>query len=809
VAIKAVDEASSVMGKIQSSLGLLGGALQNLGGGFSAVGTVIQGFAAGGIAGAAIGAFSEIAKGLRTSVEEAGKAQQVYQDLSIAVEKNGTAWDTVSEATKTALLHIQAITKYSDEEAAAALQKLMTFGIGYKDAMAALPAIIDFAAAKHMDLESAATLVGKAMDGNTAIMKRYGVDIATTKDQAAALATAQDAAAKAIKAMGDGVAGWVTNVTAAIGASSEFEQGLTTAKDKAGFLIEQFKQGAIDLPQFATAMTSLGVPLDEVALKGGSAEAVLSKLNEQFGGTAQEQANTYAGIQERLKNATSELGEKIGTMLLPGLAGITEAMIPLVDWFGKGVDAIQVWMTEVAKMPEVKAATDAVGEAWKGLMGWFDSAANSAQQILGPALNELWSALKDLYDALAPIFAAFKELWDAIAGSQGDFDAFKIILEAIKLDIEASVASIRLIIEVVKAFAQGFKEAADFIAPILVQITTAVTGFLTSMQDAFKGFYDWLVGGSLWQDMWNAIVTIAQNGIATLIGILTDNLIQPITTILTNLAAVVQAGWNTAWTGLSESFLGLTSSIESTVASVWDPLSAYLQGAFANWGTWADNALTSIRDAIVKGMGFLSDSLRDFMVAVYKTWNDFVGSLQHYMEVVVGAIIATVEGAAASVDKILGAMIDAARTAAGTISGILAGIASSIQGAMNQAGNLASAAGQTITNALTGAWNVVATAATNFYNWLVGHSLWPDLMDALVSQTEAGMSQMKAAFTQGLGAVMINAPTVPSASPSPTAPVASQVESVTLPVVVQIDGATVARTVERRLISRHNLSAWR
>jgi len=363
--IKAIDESSSVMDRIKSSVGLLGSSLSGLGGGFASVGSVMTGFAAGGVTGAAITALGEVAKGLQDCIKEATDSEAIWTSLGAAVSRSGVAWETVSAATKSALLAMQATTVYSDEQLAAALERLMTFGLSYDQATKALGETLDFAAAKHMDLESAATLVGKAMDGNTAILKRYGVDIATTKDQAAALADAQKLAAVAIKEMGDGVDAWVASITTAIGADATFEQGLTTAKDKAAFLVEQFKQGTIDLPQFTTAIQSLGVPLDEVALKGGTAEAVLGKLNEQFGGAAQAAAGTYAGIQERLKNATSELGEKIGSMLLPGLASITETMIPIVDSFGSGVDAIQAWLNEVGKMPEVKAATDAVAQAFR------------------------------------------------------------------------------------------------------------------------------------------------------------------------------------------------------------------------------------------------------------------------------------------------------------------------------------------------------------------------------------------------------------------------------------------------------------
>jgi phage-related protein len=811
VAIKAVDEASSVMGKIQSSLGLLGGALQNLGGGFASVGTIIQGFAAGGIAGAAIGAFSEIAKGLQWSVEEASASEQAFKDLQVAVEKSGTAWNTVEKATQDYLLSLQKVTVYSDEQLAGALQRLLTFGMSYNDAMKAVKDTVDLAAAKHLDLETAANLVGKVFQGNTSILKRYGIDVQTTQEAAAAFKTVMDQLGVALeKAGADQLSAFASAMTQ-VGLETQTSSGKMLPVSKLlGEIKDAFAAGTIDGAQFSDICASMGVSFEASNLSAADFNAVLDALNQQFGGTAQEQANTYVGIQERFKNATSELGEKIGMILLPGLAGMTEALIPLVDWFGKGVEALQAWMTEVAKMPEVKAATDAAGEAWQGLTHWFDSAAKSAQEVLGPALDELWSALKDLYDALGPIFDAFKELWDAIVGSQGDFDAFKVILEVILLDIKASIEAIKLVTGAVRLFAQGFKEAADFITPILAQITSAVTGFLTSMQGALQAFYDWLVGGSLWQDLWNAVISIMQAAIPVVLSILSEGLLGPVVSMLSGLGEQVQSLWTAAWTGLAEKFTALTSGIQGTLASVWDPLSAYLQEAFGQWGTWADNAMASIQAAIETGITNLSKTLTDFMGAIYQAWVDFGAAMSNYMDMVVNAIITTVQGAAASVQGILNGMIDAARSAAGTIGEILSQIASSIQNTVNQAAGAAGSAGNAITGAFTGAWNAVATAATNFYNWLVGHSLWPDLMDALVSQTEAGMDQVKAAFGNGLGSVIINAPTAPSTSqPSPAPVVASQLGSVTLPVNVQIDGATVSRVIERRLITNRQLSAWR
>jgi len=400
-----------------------------------------------------------------------------------------------------------------------------------------------------------------------------------------------------------------------------------------------------------------------------------------------------------------------------------------------------------------------------------------------------------------------------------------MILEVIKLDIEASIEAIKLITGAVKMFAQEFKAAADFIAPVLATISSAISGFLGAAKDALTAFYTWFVGGSMWQDLWDKVVSIFEAVVPVILNILSGGLLKPIIDMLSGIGDQVQTLWTATWTGLAEKFSSLMSAIEGAVSAVFDPLGAYLDVMFTQWAEWATAALTKVEGAITSSAQNLSAWLTSFMGTVYKAWVDFGAAMSNYMGMVVNAIIGTVQGAAVSVQGILNGMIGAARNAANTIGGILSQIASTIQNTVNQAAQAAGAGGNAIYNAFSGAWDQVATAATNFYNWLTGHSLWPDLMESLVNQTQAGMSEVKATFEKGLSGLVLNAPTIPeltaamnitatrAAGASPTqaapAPAASQPTSVTLPVTVQIDGATVSRVIERRLIANRQLSAWR
>jgi phage-related protein len=830
IALKAVDECSSVMDKVKASTSLLGSAFQSMGGTMGAVGNVMQGLAAGGVAGALTAAIGETAKALKWAVGEAAQSEQAIKNLSTAVERSGKAWDSVKEGTLSALSNIQKFTVYSDEQLAAALEKLLTFGLSYDDAMKTLGKTVDFAAAKHMDLESAATIVGKAMDGNTAILKRYGVDIATTKDQTAALAAAQDAAATAIKTMGDGVATWVTNVTAAIGAGTEFEQGLTNAKDKAGFLIEQFKQGAIDLPQFATAMTSLGVPLDEVALKGGSAEAVLSKLNEQFGGAAQEQAKTYTGIQERLKNATSDLGEKIGTILLPALSGMTEAMIPIVDSMGRGVDNAQAFFTELGKAPEVKAATDALGQAFAGVLPYLENLQKGFLEGLGPALKELMSAVNEMMDAWAPVGEAFGEVFAAITGGSGDVDILKSILDGIIVTIRGFAAGMKEAAPYVKAFAEAIKTAADFIVGPIATMRSLIIGFLDALHDAFQNFYNWLVGASLWQDLWNGLVNVASAVLPGLVSMLTG-VFSSLSGALAGIWDQMQTAFNTSIKSIRDALEAGWEAIKTNAISIWDEvakrsteivtkLSADLT---AIWG-----GIQGMVEAVMTGV---EQTMTGIITNIKTTFESSFTSMKALFDYVVNGIQALWNQAWVNIQKIGEALMK-------LIQGDVSGFVKITQGFIDSMGQTitssASNAWNAVTSTISGALDAAASAVSSFWTWLVGGSAWQNGLDLLISVTDQKMGvlaalvqsridEMKAAYNSAMGSPTFGAPAVPTAfmtaaqaagaSPTQAAPTPalSQPASITLPITInnQIDGATISRVIERRLIANRQLSAWR
>jgi phage-related protein len=866
--LKIIDEASGIIGKVQAGIGGLTGIMGKMGGVMGDVGGIINsafsGFATGGPAGLALGAgaaiLGTVVTGIQSCVKEATASEAVWASLGAAVGRTGESWQALKKGTEAALLAMSKVTTYSDEQLAVALEKLMTFGLSYDDAMKALGKTIDFAAAKHMDLGSAATIVGKAMDGNTAILKRYGVDVTTTKDATAALKDAHDAAKIAIEGMGKGVDAWVISVSAAIAATPEFEAGLAGAKDKAGYLIDQFQQGNIDLPQFTQAMTSLGVPLDETKMKAGGAEEVLKALNTQFGGAAVDAAKTYAGTQERLKNATGEVSEKIGMMLLPALASMTEAMIPVVDWLGEGVDAIGAWLTEVGKMPEVQAVMTVVNEAFAGFWKYLEDVWKFIQDTFGPALQELWSAFKELWDALSPIGEALQELL-SIFGDIGSIDLLKMVLGGIVLEIRAVAAIIKEVAPYIKAFAQGFKDAADFITPILKQIVEAIEWFCGAVKLGFQTLYTWLVGASLWQDMWNTLSSVASTMIGALLGDLGSKFFEPIKNVFTGAMRAIEDLWNKGWDAVQTGFTNYVdnfipnlmswgetlktnvTAFTDSVKTTWDTSWQAVQATFETVTTQIQGELNTRFDQM---KGFVTSNLGEYapiantalsgmqaamnavMALIHGDWRGFLNQMDQAMNLFWNAIQAATTLAfttlqtsfTSSMDTLkgildfaIGAMQGAWNIFTSFISqgiegfkGAISDAQSWLQSTFESMQATAASAMASIQSTVMAAVSAIVAAAQSLWNQLVGGSIWTDMLDEMQAQAQSALGNIVGDFQGAFSDVALSVPTMPSqASPSrgseTSTPMISQLaQSITVPVQVQIDGATVARTVTTRLV---------
>lgn len=97
--------------------------------------------------------------------------------LDKALERVGTSYGNEKTAIEASISALMAKTNFSDEAQRQSLTRLVTLTGDYQQSLAALPTVIDMAAALQMDLDTASLLVSKALEGNTSALTRYGITL--------------------------------------------------------------------------------------------------------------------------------------------------------------------------------------------------------------------------------------------------------------------------------------------------------------------------------------------------------------------------------------------------------------------------------------------------------------------------------------------------------------------------------------------------------------------------------------------------------------------------------------------------------
>ena len=87
-----------------------------------------------------------------------------------------------------------------------------------------------------------------------------------------------------------------------------------------------------------TALTRLGIPLDQNAVKAKDLDGVLGSLSSSFSGAATKNAQTFEGQVTTLKIALSELEETVGKQLIPILSDYAGVLVSLTT-DTKGVES--------------------------------------------------------------------------------------------------------------------------------------------------------------------------------------------------------------------------------------------------------------------------------------------------------------------------------------------------------------------------------------------------------------------------------------------------------------------------------------
>lgn len=111
---------------------------------------------------------------MRDLLNSAAEEQSVVSRLSATIKASGADWGVASGAVEK---YTDAMVQmgFNDEASMNALDRLTSVTGDYNKSLAEMPAIANMARAKGMELSQAAFIVGRALEGQVGILRRYGI----------------------------------------------------------------------------------------------------------------------------------------------------------------------------------------------------------------------------------------------------------------------------------------------------------------------------------------------------------------------------------------------------------------------------------------------------------------------------------------------------------------------------------------------------------------------------------------------------------------------------------------------------------
>lgn len=350
------------------------------------------------------GVFGSIVAGVGLSVKAFAEEEIAIATLTQALKNQGDARQSTVEDLKSFAGELQKVTNFADDQILSTQSLLVTYGATGEQLKKMTKATLDLAAAKNIDLRSAADLLGKAFAGETSMLSRYGIIVDENL-------TKSEKFAEAMRKINETMGG------AAMAQAQTFTGAMARLKNIFGDFMETI--GARFAPMLTAVADGLGELIGKFSgLSEDTKDMIFSFVT--FTAVLTGLLTGLAGLMFILP----ALGAAFGVIASPiGLAAA--AVAGLVTWLVGGKKE----MAELAK-GGMKAALE-VGQAFSKLLeGDFTGAFEKMKDVARKA----WEGIRDIISGnAASIEERIREKTERINQLEQEEADFKATLEAQKL----------------------------------------------------------------------------------------------------------------------------------------------------------------------------------------------------------------------------------------------------------------------------------------------------------------------------------------------------------------------------------------
>lgn len=321
-----------------------------------------------GVGAAAAGAAVGLVQFVEAAIDDADAAAK----LATVLKKVTKATDADTDAVEAWITQRALATGVADDKLRPALTRLVRSTKNVTRAQKLMDLALDIAAGTGKDAVTVAAALAKANDGNVGALKKLGISLGDSAENAVEHQKQLDRLV-------------------------QLQHAATTAYRESGAGSKEYQKAAAkvaDQQERVNTLVAAGVDWQK-------------ELREEFAGSAAEAAGTARGTWERIKLVFGELGESIGSFALPMLS-------ELEDWMAdpKHIAQLQEWIDKVGGWAQT------IGEDLRDKLVEFIDWVKSPEGK--KAIDDFGGKLQDVLDVVNGLVTALgklKELWDWYIGA--------------------------------------------------------------------------------------------------------------------------------------------------------------------------------------------------------------------------------------------------------------------------------------------------------------------------------------------------------------------------------------------------------
>jgi len=344
--------------------------------------------------------------GVKAAIED--EAAQLR--LANALKNVTGATDKQIASAESWILKTSLATGVADDKLRPALERLTRSTKSVEEAQNLTNLALDIAAAKNIDVETAANALAKANDGQVGALKKLGITLGDNADN--------------------------------LKEYNALQKKVEKAQLDANLALQLYGPSSKEYRSASEKVKEATAAANEVAMKGID---VFGELGKEFSGAASEAANTFQGKMNRLKIAFDEAKETVGSFIL-------DAITPIVGYITDKV------------VPAVGTFIESIGGK-EGLKSAFNDYVDFAKKLFGPAIE----AIKDVFDRIKKVVIENKDEFQALFNFLKNFVApffggvLKLAIQGIGLAIETAVKNIAFFIDKFEKAYEAVKKFVDFL----------------------------------------------------------------------------------------------------------------------------------------------------------------------------------------------------------------------------------------------------------------------------------------------------------------------------------------------------------